>query len=75
MERLVRIYEEETGVHPLIRSAWLHHSFIQIHPFEDGNGRVARAITLLVTIGYRTRAIREAGLPLGDELCALRSDQ
>jgi fido (protein-threonine AMPylation protein) len=53
MERLVRIYEEETDAHPLVRSAWLHHSFIQIHPFEDGNGRVARAITLLVLLRDR----------------------
>jgi len=45
MERLVQLYDE-TGAHPLVRSAWLHHRFIQIHPFEDGNGRVARALTL-----------------------------
>ncbi len=47
MERLIQFYEDKTDVHPLVRSAWLHHRFIQIHPFEDGNGRVARAITLL----------------------------
>src|SRR5262249_51820225 len=28
----------------------LHHRFIQIHPFEDGNGRVARVLTLLVLL-------------------------
>ena len=31
--------------HPILVSAWLHHRFTQIHPFQDGNGRVARAIT------------------------------
>ena len=30
--------------HPLAVAAWLHHRFIQIHPFEDGNGRVVRAL-------------------------------
>ena len=25
-------------------AAWLHHRFTQIHPFQDGNGRVARAL-------------------------------
>lgn len=30
--------------HPLLVSAWLHHRFSQIHPFQDGNGRVARAL-------------------------------
>ena len=30
--------------HPLLIAAWLHHAFTQIHPFQDGNGRVARAL-------------------------------
>ena len=30
--------------HPLLTGAWLHHRFTQIHPFQDGNGRVARAL-------------------------------
>ncbi len=29
--------------HPVIRSAIFHHEFVSIHPFVDGNGRVARA--------------------------------
>lgn len=33
---------------PGSRGAWLHHRFAQIHPFEDGNGRVARALTAAV---------------------------
>ena len=39
---------------PEIQSAWLHHAFTQIHPFQDGNGRVARAIASLVFLkaGY-----------------------
>ena len=36
-----------SSVHPIVRTAWLHHRFICIHPFEDGNGRVARALVLL----------------------------
>lgn len=39
---------ESSPIHPLIRAAWLHHRFVQIHPFADGNGRVARCLTLLV---------------------------
>ena len=32
-------------VGPEVRAAWFHHRFAQIHPFQDGNGRVARALT------------------------------
>lgn len=30
------------SVHPLILSAVFHHEFVFIHPFSDGNGRMAR---------------------------------
>lgn len=49
MERLVAVYREEEPKHqPEVNSAWLHHRFTQIHPFQDGNGRVARALASLV---------------------------
>jgi Fic family protein len=53
MESLLRIYEElsNTGASTVIRAAWLHHRFTQIHPFQDGNGRVARALTAMVFVG------------------------
>ncbi len=50
MEKLVQIYSEISEIHPVIRSAWLHHRFVRIHPFEDGNGRVARGLTLLALL-------------------------
>lgn len=50
MESLVSLYRDLSAEHPLIVAAWLHHRFISIHPFEDGNGRVARALTLLVML-------------------------
>jgi hypothetical protein len=42
--------QEKQGVPPEVASAWLHHRFTQIHPFADGNGRVARAIASVVFI-------------------------
>ena len=50
MDNLCSWYEdlETRDVHALIKAAWLHHRFVQIHPFADGNGRVARALMLLV---------------------------
>jgi Fic family protein len=44
MERLVADYAATAGMPSVTRSAWLHHRFTQIHPFQDGNGRVARAL-------------------------------
>lgn len=52
MERLVEMHHRhlEADVPPEIEAAWLHHRFTQIHPFQDGNGRVARALASLVLI-------------------------
>ncbi len=50
IDRLIEIGQSMAEVHPVIRAAWLHHRFICIHPFEDGNGRVARALVLLVLL-------------------------
>ena len=47
IERLVEWYNGMGESHPIVSAAWLHHRFVQIHPFQDGNGRVARALTLL----------------------------
>lgn len=46
MDRLVEIYGQLPPI-PEVRAAWLHHAFTQIHPFQDGNGRVARALASL----------------------------
>ena len=43
--------------HPLLQAAYTHHSLTQIHPFPDGNGRVARAAASLFTY-------RACGLPI-----------
>jgi Fic family protein len=50
MDRLVAMHLNHVGakVPPEIEAAWLHHRFTQIHPFQDGNGRVARALASLV---------------------------
>jgi Fic family protein len=52
MERLVSMHLEHTKheVPAEIEAAWLHHRFTQIHPFQDGNGRVARALASLIFI-------------------------
>jgi len=37
-------FEREHGIDPVVKAAVAHLWFVTIHPFEDGNGRIARAI-------------------------------
>jgi Fic family protein len=50
MDRIIELHGKHVreGVPVEVEAAWLHHVFTQVHPFEDGNGRVARAIATLV---------------------------
>ena len=50
MEKLLRLHAEHESaeVPPNVQAAWLHHRFTLIHPFTDGNGRVARCLATLV---------------------------
>lgn len=52
MDNLVETYNRlaETGTHPLLLAAWVHHAFSIIHPFQDGNGRVARLLASLILV-------------------------
>lgn len=52
MDRLIAMHRSHTVEHvdTIAESAWLHHRFTQIHPFQDGNGRVARALATLVLL-------------------------
>jgi len=54
MDNLVEIYNNlvKDNEHPLKIATWLHHAFVSIHPFQDGNGRVARLLTSLVFIKF-----------------------
>ena len=50
MDRLMEMHKKHSAHSPLASAAWLHHRFVQIHPFEDGNGRIARCLASLVFI-------------------------
>jgi Fic family protein len=54
MDNLLNIYKdlEEKKVHPVVIAAWFHHCFTQIHPFQDGNGRMARLLSTLILIKH-----------------------
>jgi len=44
MERFLGWFESNKQRDPLLKTAIAHLWFVTIHPFEDGNGRIARAI-------------------------------
>ncbi|HEX4999945.1 MAG TPA: Fic family protein [Terriglobia bacterium] len=44
MEKFIAWVNAEDEVDPVLKSAIAHLWFVTIHPFEDGNGRIARAI-------------------------------
>lgn len=44
MRELMDWYRSSSDLDPVILAAELHYRFIRIHPFDDGNGRVARIL-------------------------------
>lgn len=52
MDNLIQWHHQHQTrqIPPEVDAAWLHHRFTQIHPFQDGNGRVARCLASLVFI-------------------------
>jgi fido (protein-threonine AMPylation protein) len=51
MDNLISIFNTELrNAHIIIKAAFLHHAFVQIHPFQDGNGRLARLLASFVLI-------------------------
>lgn len=48
MGRFLAWANADDGIDPVLRAGLAHLWFVTIHPFEDGNGRVARAIAELL---------------------------
>ena len=44
MEAFLAWFNAPLATDPVIKAALAHLWFVTIHPFEDGNGRIARAI-------------------------------
>lgn len=70
-ELLSWVKKSEKNVHPLIMSAVFHYEFVFIHPFADGNGRMARLWHTVIL--YRWRNLFEY-IPLESQLEKYQSD-
>ena len=48
-----------------VEAGWLHHEFVRIHPFQDGNGRMSRLLVAYVFVrnGEFPPVITAAGKP------------
>lgn len=44
MNRFLQWFNNDSSNDPIIKAAIAHFWYVTIHPFEDGNGRIARAI-------------------------------
>jgi len=55
MRDLIKWYNTDDKIHPLIKCATFIYGFVRIHPFQDGNGRMSRLISnlLLMKHGYK----------------------
>jgi Fic family protein len=49
--------KDSKDIHPILKAGIVHYEFVRIHPFVDGNGRVGRALSMLVLFleGYDIR--------------------
>ncbi len=57
MGELMKWFRDESAsrtLHPTLVASFFHHQFVHIHPFDDGNGRMARILMnlLLMQHGY-----------------------
>lgn len=54
---LIHFLNSDTDIHPVLKSAIAHYELVRIHPYVDGNGRVARALSTLILFmeGYDIR--------------------
>lgn len=48
MRQFLTWYNRDSSQDPVLKAATAHLWFVTIHPFDDGNGRVARALTDLL---------------------------
>lgn len=57
IEDLLAFINTQVEIHPVLKAGIVHYELVRIHPFVDGNGRVARALSTLILFeeGYDIR--------------------
>ena len=58
MQAFVKTFNRNEAIDPVLKAALAHLWFVTIHPFDDGNGRIARAIADMALARSETSAQR-----------------
>ncbi len=72
MSRFLKWFENGSETDPVLKAGVAHLYFVTIHPFEDGNGRLARAIAELALA--RADGVGERYYSMSSQLEAERKD-
>ena len=48
MQAFLTWFEHDNAIDPVLKAGIAHHELVRIHPFIDGNGRVARVLATLI---------------------------
>lgn len=74
MQRFVAELKSEAfaDAHPALQSAFALYAFVAVHPFEDGNGRVARALASIYTLRSHAVPVVVYRRSRGEYVAALR---
>ena len=71
MSVFLQWYEDPGDIHSLFVAGLAHLWFLTIHPFEDGNGRIARAITDMALA--RSERFVQRYYSMSSQICAERN--
>jgi len=58
MRDLIKWYNTDDKIHPLVKCATFVYGFVRIHPFQDGNGRMSRLISSLLLMKHRYKWVQ-----------------
>ncbi len=72
MEDFIAWFNGPTAIDPVIKAGVAHFRFVAIHPFEDGNGRIARAIADMALA--RADGTKERFYSMSSQIAAERKD-
>ncbi len=72
MARFLAWFNEPSTIDPVLKAAIAHFWFVTIHPFDDGNGRIARAIAELALA--RADATKDRFYSMSSQIAAERKE-